>query len=476
MIVDVAVIGTGPAGMSAAIEASSAGLSVAVLDEQSAPGGQIYRGVGRAGPLLKQILGTDYATGASLVEEFLASSTIYLPGAMAWNVAPDRSIDYSRDRRSHCIHASKIIVATGALERPFPIPGWTLPGVVTVGALQILLKQSGIIEKDVALVGSGPLLWLMAAQMVAAGAKPRAVIDTMPRGRKRAALKHLPGAMRGWRYLAKGMGLIARIRAAGVPVFTHATQLHIEGDNAVEAVTFQSQGRAKSLPVQTVALHQGVIPNQQVSRLLRCENIWHTGQQCFHPMLDENFQSSIAGIYFIGDGAGIWGAKSAALAGRLVGLHLAQAMGKPMDERRLHRLRAALAHDRSVRPFLEVLYAPSPEAVSPSDGTIICRCEEVTAGEIREMAQFGTVDPNQIKAFLRTGMGPCQGRVCGPLVTSILGREFGDVRSDMSHFRVRPPLKPISLGELAKNGDHELLWSPENSTSGTASGTTRVEG
>lgn len=455
--VDIAVIGAGPAGMAAATEAARAGLSVTVLDEAPAPGGQIYRGIETAGPRRMQILGADYAEGRGIAQSFRASGAEYLSGALVWNIGTDRMIDYSHQGASHQLQAGAIIAATGALERPMPVPGWTLPGVTTVGALQILLKASGVVAEDAVLVGSGPLLWLLAAQMVDAGCPPRAVVENLPRGRMRAALPHMLGALRARSYLTKGLGLMRKVHRAGVPVHRHASDLAIEGGDAARALSFTTAGRAQRIETTTIALHQGVVPNQQVTRLMRADHRWDRSQHCFRPVLDENGLTSVPGLYVAGDGAGIGGAKAAALQGRLVALAIAGAAGKPVDGARMARLRAGLARDAAIRPLLETLYAPAPQILAPADATIVCRCEEVRAGTIRQTVDLGAPGPNQVKSMLRTGMGPCQGRVCGLAVAGIIAARKGEDPQVTDYYRIRPPLKPIALSELAAFAPQEAV-------------------
>lgn len=160
----------------------------------------------------------------------------------------------------------------------------------------------------------------------------------------------------------------------------------------------------------------------------------------------------------MGDGGGIAGAKAAEISGRLVALKLAEETGYlPVAERdsRARLLRSALVREHAVRPFLDVAYPPYAAALTPDDGTIVCRCEEVTAGDIRGYAKLGCRGPNQTKAFGRAGMGPCQGRYCGLTVTALLAQVHGQTPDDTGYYRIRPPLKPVTLGELAAMSDPE---------------------
>ncbi|WP_246494703.1 NAD(P)/FAD-dependent oxidoreductase [Brenneria izadpanahii] len=443
-----AIIGAGPAGMAAAIEASRAGLSVIVFDEQSSPGGQIYRGIETASGARHKILGKDYTSGLALAERFRDSSAEYFSNTTVWNIGTDKLVEFSQNGQSKSIRAKSIVSATGALERPCPLPGWTLPGVTTAGALQILLKAAGIVQEDTVLVGSGPLLWAIAAQMVDAGIPPNAIVENLPKGRMKAALPYLLKALRAKEYLIKGVMLMQKVRRAGVPVYRHATNIKIEGEGAVEAITFAAKGKRHHIAAKYIALHQGVVPNQQITRLLSCKHFWDQSQYCFRPEVNERYETSVPDVYAIGDGAGIGGAKAAALQGRLVGLSLAVKAGKA-DNRDIARIRKALSREGSIRPFLEAYYSPAPDILQPADETIVCRCEEITAGTVRNSVKLGATRPNEVKSLFRTGMGPCQGRVCGLAVMGIIAAQRNEDPELVGYYRIRAPLKPIPLDELA---------------------------
>ena len=158
---DVAVVGAGPAGLAAAANCARAGLMTVLFDEQASPGGQIYRAISATPVKRDTIFGADYWSGARLVRDFLASGAQYVPTATVWSLTREREIGVSVAGSARIVRAEQVILATGALERPFPVPGWTLPGVMTVGAAQILLKSSGLVPHGrTVLAGCGPLLWL----------------------------------------------------------------------------------------------------------------------------------------------------------------------------------------------------------------------------------------------------------------------------------------------------------------------------
>lgn len=449
---DLVIVGAGPAGTAAATQAAELGLKVCILDEQSSAGGQIYRDVDRVAPIRGDALGTDYTYGTRLTEKLHHANIVHISGATVWAIEKGFCVSYTQNGHGAQIIADHILLATGALERPMPIPGWTLPGVMTAGAGQILLKQSGVVAQNAVLVGSGPLLYLIACQMLRAGSAPKALIETQTNADTRAALRHLPRALQGWSYFVKGLQMLAAIRRAGVPRYQGTTSVSIVGTDHVEAVNFTHKGRTKSMSCDTVFMHHGVVPNTQAARSLGIAHHWHNAQQAFVPKLDDWGQSDLAGVFIAGDSAGIGGAKAAEVFGRLTALKIAEMTGRltvSERDRKAGPIKRTLSKELAARPFLDTAYPPFDAALAPSDNTIICRCEEVTAGDIRHYTKLGCTGPNQAKAFGRAGMGPCQGRYCGLTVTTLIAKETGQAPDATGYYRIRPPLKPVTLGEIA---------------------------
>ena len=274
------------------------------------------------------ILGRDYTRGAPLVAGLRANGITHLAGAVVWAVEDRFRISYTQNGAAAQIAAERVLLATGALERPMPLPGWTLPGVMTAGAGQILLKQSGVLARSVVLVGSGPLLYLIAAQMVRAGTPPLAMVETQTRGDLIRAMRHIGGALRGWRYLLKDLGLLSEITRAGVPRYPGASAIAIEGEDSAAAVTFHARTRTYRIACDTVFLHHGVVPNTQAARSLVVTHSWDAAQVCFVPALDSWGQSDVAGVFMAADGGGIGGAKAAEYGGRLAVLKVAEDAGR----------------------------------------------------------------------------------------------------------------------------------------------------
>ena len=450
---DVAVIGAGPAGLSAAATAADAGLTVVILDNQPDAGGQIYRGIRAADDHRRRILGRDYTAGRALLATLERKRVSHIAGASVWEVTPDRQIFYSRHGRAAVLRARHVELCTGAIERPMPFPGWTMPGVMTAGAGQILLKASGVLPPSpTVLAGSGPLLFLVAVQYLWAGHPLAAIVETTPRTNLRRALRFLPGVARGNSYLRKGLALLAEIKRRRVRLYRGAHGLRALGDARVAAIGFRIGGVEQEIACATLLIHNGVVPNVQITRALGLDHVWEPLQRCWRPRLGEWGETAIEDIAVAGDGSGIAGAEAAVHRGRIAGLNAARRLGAlSADEakRRARRERRRLAGHEAARPFLDALYAPAPALLVPPDETIVCRCEEVTAGAIREQVTLGCLGPNQMKAFVRAGMGPCQGRLCGLSVSEIIAAARNVPIGDVGYYRIRPPIYPVTLGEIA---------------------------
>lgn len=454
---DVIVIGAGPAGMSAALTASSYGLKTILLDEQPSPGGQIYRNITRAPGSVAALLGPDYRYGAKLTEQLIRSDVELVSGAMVWDVARDLTVTAQREGKSFQARAPQLIAATGAMERPSPIPGWTLPGVLNAGAAQIALKSAGSIPRGrIVLAGSGPLLLLVACQLLEAGAALAGIVETSPTVNRLRALRYLPAAAGAPGYLAKGLRMLRRLDRAGVPRFHAADRVRIEGDEKLRALAFTAKGLERRLAADVVLLHHGVVPNTQLSRLLGVDHDWDPVQLAWHPRVDAWSETSLPGFRIAGDGSAIAGALAAQYRGALAALGAARDLGRLRAtdcERHAVRLRRSLKRQLRIRPFLDALYRPPDWLAAPDDETLVCRCEEVMAGQIRDMARLGCQGPNQTKFFTRCGMGPCQGRMCGLTVTQILSAELGKPPQEIGAYHIRSPLKPIPMASIAALAD-----------------------
>jgi NADPH-dependent 2,4-dienoyl-CoA reductase/sulfur reductase-like enzyme len=439
--------------MAAAAAAAAYDLDVVVLDENPDIGGQIYRGL-RTSPLdRRRMLGSTYTAGDTLIREFAETRCDYLPGAVVWMASTSLELGVSASGRSRLIRSRRIILATGALERPFPIPGWTLPGVLTVGAAQGLLKSSGVAPLGrFVLAGTGPLLWLFASQILSSGHAPVAILDTTRRSRPLWASTALPGFVTS-KYFPAAVKLIRHV-SANIPVIRGVTMLAAEGRAAVSRVTYRRGVRPpQSIDVDHLLLHQGVAPNAQLPIAAGCAIRWNERQACWHPVIDPWGETSIESIAIAGDGAGILGAESASQSGRLCGLNAAYKLGRIDPVARdgaAAPVRRKLARFARGRRFIDMAFLPDRAFRVASADTLVCRCEEIRGGQITELLDtHGAIGPNQLKSFLRCGMGPCQGRECALTVTEMIAAHRGVSPAAVGSYRLRFPIKPITVAEFA---------------------------
>lgn len=458
---DLVVVGAGPGGLSAAIEASTAGARVLVVDENPGLGGQIYRAITRNTPERQPFLGEDYWKGGSITAAFLGSTADYTPSTTVWDLEPaagggeacnDAVVGLTIGGTARRIRARAVILATGAMERPMPVPGWTLPGVMTAGAAQIALKSvSGIPKGRVVLAGCGPLLYLLAAQLLDAGAEIAALLDTTDKRQRLPALRHLPNFLRS-PYAAKGLALLVKVRRR-IRTISNVSQLSIIGIEKAQGVAFRACGRQQTIAADCVLLHQGVIPNINLASAAGCAIEWNDRQRAFQPQTDRQGRATATGIFVAGDGAFIGGAQHAAVSGRISALAALSDLGlgtRSGTEERAGQLEAERQTYLRGRDFLDVLYQPPQQFRAPlDDATIVCRCEEVSAGALRQAIALGPPGPNQLKTFTRCGMGPCQGRLCTSTVTEIMAAERRVSPGEIGTYRLRAPVKPLRLCELA---------------------------
>lgn len=447
------IIGAGPAGVRAAETLLTYGLKPIVLDEAPRAGGQIYRrqpdGFGRTAA---ELYGTEAERAQAVHATFdrIRPQLDYHPQTLVWNAQPDLlDLLYVPTREIRSLPWRDVIVATGATDRVLPLPGWTLPGVYTLGGAQVALKYQGCAIGDaVVFAGTGPLLYLVASQYAKAGAKVVAVLDTAPAA---ARYKAAPGMLGQPAVMAKGMALVAQLKLHGVPVH-HGVRLlraeSAEDNSAVEQLVWQdSAGREQRTACSAVGMGYALRPETQLADLLGCEFEFSALHRCHVPRIDAMRRSSVAGVYLAGDGAGIMGADAAELSGELAALALLQDRQIRIDANRLPQLHQRLQKIERFRHALETAFPfPDDWAAHASDDLVVCRCENVTVGTLRQTAtECNARELNRLKALCRVGMGRCQGRMCGAAAAELLAHVQSVPLEQVGRLRAQAPIKPLPL-------------------------------
>ncbi|NUT76061.1 NAD(P)/FAD-dependent oxidoreductase [Pseudomonas sp. C1C7] len=443
----VVIIGAGPAGIRAAQTLVAHGVRPVLLDEAARGGGQIYR---RQPANFKRspvkLYGFEARKAQALHQTIddLREQFDYRPDTLVWN-AEDGALDTLHDGRAARLEFSRVIVATGATDRILPVPGWTLPGVYSLGAAQIALKFQGCaIGERVVFAGSGPLLYLVAYQYAKAGANVVAVLDSSPFS---AQARALPSLLAQPATLAKGIYYRGWLTARGIPVHQGATLKRIDGTDRVQALRWCDAKDEHGLDCDAVAFAHGLRSETQLADLLGCDFAWNPLNRAWLPQRDSTGRSTVAEVYLAGDGAGIMGADAAEMAGERAALALLEDIGYLIPPDRAEHLEKSLQRIGDFREGLERAFAfPEGWAANLADDVMVCRCEEVRAGDIRQVVREGHWEINRVKAHCRVGMGRCQGRMCAAAAAEIIACQSHRAVSDIGRLRAQAPIKPLPFG------------------------------
>ncbi|MFF7762685.1 FAD-dependent oxidoreductase [Streptomyces griseorubiginosus] len=457
-----AVIGAGPAGLAAALAAAARGIHVVLVDSAPAAGGQFYRqpapGLGARRP---QALHHQWHTWDRLRDglggHVRAGRVRHLTDHHVWFVERRGAAGFTvhallgaEQEEPAEVRADAVLLATGGYEKVLPFPGWTLPGVVTAGGAQAMLKGGLVLPgRTVVVAGTGPLLLPVAAGLATAGATVAALVDSAdPTGfvRRSRALAAQPGkVVEGALYA----GQLARHR---VRTLLHHTVVEAHGTERLEAVTVAALDRdgrvrpdtRRRLDCDTLAVGHGMLPHTDLADALGCRV---DGTDVY---ADDEQRTDVPGVWAAGETTGIGGSALALAEGHIAGRSIAARLaGREPDPRGW----AAAARTRKrLRAFfaaVDAVYAPPAHwAEQVTDETVVCRCEEVSAGAVREaVRELGAGDLRTVKLLTRAGMGWCQGRMCGPGVAGVAGCAETAVR--------RPFARPVPLGVLARAGENE---------------------
>lgn len=450
----VIIVGAGPAGVRAAQTLVAAGIRPVVIDEAERAGGQIYRRQPRGFKRSHQtVYGTDSGKAQALHDAFdaLSGRIDYRPHSLAWAVAEDR-LHVLSNGASSAIPFDALILATGATDRLVPFEGWTLPGTYSLGGAQIALKaQACSIGARPVFLGTGPLLYLVAYQYLKAGVQVAAVLDTSPFSAQLAALRDLAARPV---LLARGLLYRARLMAAGVKVENGVTPRRIDGTDGVCAVLYRSaSGEAREVACDAVGMGFHLRSESQLADLAGCPFVFDATTAQWRPAFDADGRSPRKGVYLAGDGARVMGADAAEAAGQLAALAALSDFGLNADSAEAARLRARLKQLEDFRRGLATAFPwPARLAASADDSVVVCRCEGISAGDIRRTAcELDAPELNRAKALSRIGMGRCQGRFCGSAAAEILADARGVPLEQVGRLRGAAPVKPLSMATNSKD-------------------------
>ena len=464
---ELVILGAGPGGLAAAVEAARAGLSVTMLDENAKPGGQIFRQVHDGFDVTNPgMLGHDYARGRELLSEFdtVRNRVELLDNSMAWALSDGNELAFYRGEASHSVRYKKMIIAAGAYDRPVPFPGWTLPGVLTAGGAQSLVKTQRVLPgENFLLAGTGPLQLALANQITDAGGRVAAIAEA---GHIENWFGLIKGTLGQWQLLGDAAHYLYGVRKAGIPLWRNHLIVEARGHGQVEEAVVAEvdrnwrpkPGTYRTLKVDTLCVGYGFIPSVELTRLAECEHRYEPLLGGWIPIRNDHMETTARDVYAVGDCTGIAGSLVAIEEGRIAGLAAAQSLGHLTSteaRKRMALSRERLAGLTRLREVLDRISVPRPGLYEVAkDDTIVCRCEEITLGEVKAALADGATDIKEVKRMSRMGMGNCQGRMCGPAMQEIIAREKGFPPDRVGFLNPRPPVRPIRLGILA--GHREL--------------------
>jgi NADPH-dependent 2,4-dienoyl-CoA reductase/sulfur reductase-like enzyme len=447
---DLLVIGGGAGGLSAAAVAAEARLKVVLIDERAKLGGQFYKQPGDSHRFADTIAADgQVAAGRTLIERARRAGVEVISSADAWGAFAPLTVGATTPAQSLLFKPKRLIVASGAYERALPVPGWTLPGVMTTGAAQALLKTDGVLPgRRVVMCGNGPLNLQVALELARAGAEIVAVAELAPRPGLAQIQAVLGMAANGLDLLASGIAMVGELRRRGIALLHGKALAGVEKTGGSLAATLSSGQRFEA---DAVLMGYGFLPSNELLRALGCRHDFDPVRDQLVTVRDEHCETSIACVHAVGDCCGLGGARAAAAEGIVAGAAIVRALGGSPPLVELAAARVALQRSRRFqRALWELFAAPRPPVESATPETIVCRCEDVTLGAIE--AALGDTEPTigEVKRRTRLGMGRCQGRYCAPAIAMLLGRRHGRAIDELAFFAPRVPAKPVPISDLVR--------------------------
>lgn len=457
------VIGAGAGGLAAASVAAEAGAGVTVVDERTIPGGQFYKQPSPSASLPDSLAGDpQIAAGRSLIDWAERSGASLSLGTVVWGAFASGELAVFDGSCSRIYRPQRTVVATGAYERGLPLPGWTLPGVMTTGAAQVLLRSYGVLAgRRILVAGNGPLNLQVALEMKRAGAESVAVAELARAPGPASLMDSLSMAIAAPRLTLNGIGYLAGLKRAGVPVFFgqglasveqagDALRAHI-GPGDADGIEAQ-----RALDVDRVCMGVGFQPNNEILRSLGCRHRFDDARGQLVTERNDDCETTVTGTYAVGDCCGLGGAPAAREEGVIAGCAVARSLDRALPDRIVEQERQARRDLKRHRAFQAALWrmfrAPRYQAELARPDTIICRCENVRLAELEAALADGDPSIGSVKRRTRLGMGPCQGRYCAPVTASMISRRDGVPVDEFSFFAPQSPLKPIRIADIVSTG------------------------
>jgi len=453
---EVVIVGMGPAGMAAAVEMAELGIQAAVLDENPKEGGQVYRQPSDDFIVTDTgFLGPKYKTGQKIIGAFnsIQDKLTVFHDTNIWGFFDGTTLSLVEKGEIKLMTYDKLLLTEGAMERSIPFPGWTLPGIMTLGGLQRMVVHERLLPgKRFLLAGCSPLLMPVAASLLDVGAEIVALCDTVT---SKAQMKLIPQLMRQKSLAREAAAYFFPVLRRSIPTFRPYAVSAASGENRVQEVVISKldknwtpiHGSEIKFEVDAVGLSYGFLPSARLARLCGCAHVFDSIQNYWKPSTDAVMRTNVPHIYVAGDSAGIGGADLAQVEGRIAANHIAAELDKLSDrdlKTRLNSLHKIRNRIKGYTSALNKIFSLKPGLYSlVNEKTIVCRCEHVTAEEVLSGIELGYRNINEIKRT-RVGMGLCQGRTCESVIAQLMLQK-GIPIEEIGYMGLRPPLSPMPL-------------------------------
>ena len=465
---EIVIVGGGSGGLAAALEAAAIGADVLLIDEYHTLGGQFYKQVPDTFTINTiKVEGQQYADGLEIIHKVQNTKVGVMLHTLVWGIFDDLTLAIWHNERSEQVRAQKLILAPGAHEVPVGFPGSTVPGVrMGGGVLAMLVGQHVLPGRKVVLAGAGPLQLKAASQLLDAGAE---VVDILEASNKPpTSTEYGLRSLGHWGKMREAIDYWLRIQKARTPYHHSHVPVRALGEKSVEAVVVAQvdeewrvvPGTERTLEADTLCLSYGLIPSIQLTRLAGCKTFYDAGAGGWVTWHDADQKTSVERIYVAGEVGGIGGADVAEEEGRIAAIAGARSLGRlGSDDRRKEegQARKRLAEAKKFAAMTNEMMALKPALFDlMADETVVCRCEEVTAGQVRAAIALGDETVRAVKMRTRAGMGLCQGRTCSYLVSRLLARHTQKPLDSVELDTPRPPVKPVPIGVLATGSEGEV--------------------
>lgn len=457
---NVVIVGGGPAGLSAALAAAAAGAPVLLIDSNSRLGGQYWRNSSTDSENQNE-QHFDLATGLLLINAVKARKEIEVwSEAQIWSATNDEGKNTLRvihQGKEKIVNTANLILCTGAYDRTLPFPGWDIPGVMTPGGVQSLLKGHGVLAgKRVVVAGTGPFLLPVAAGIIKSGGK---VVSLLEANKSRrwltstiVVLENLSKIKEAFYYIKTISGGKVRAQFGYAVIAAHAGSTgELDSVDIAKINRNFKVKKVRNVKCDVAAIGWGFTADTSLAGSLGCKQVVAKDESVI-VWVDSEQQTNIPGIFAAGEITGIGGSDLSMAEGVIAGIAAAKFVGCKVDILKAHRKRRA-KRQRFANALIKAYPIKAGWKLWPNDQTTICRCEEVSLGDLKfAVEELGATDSRTAKLFTRCGMGLCQGRICGRSVVDLVAKELSVLPTDIDRISAvnRPIITPIPLGVLAQ--------------------------